>query len=150
VSREVINTWDAETRAKAKEQSRNIRRDKEAQMMLEAHIAASSPVAQDSDIHSTRFNPMRLYARMAHFYHGFSDTDLRQMHYPRFFAYIREANVLIEEQREAQAQHNNSNNRNHGHGNAQVVHDPEIANLEILRRFGKPQQYQGETVKLND
>lgn len=110
--------------------------------MLQAHVAASHPLAQEADAQSRHFKPMALYARVAHFYH-FSDLEMRKMHYPRFFGYIREANVIIEEQRQAQQ----PNNRVHG---SQMIDDPNLAQLMLRKHFGKPQQYQGQTVQLND
>ena len=42
------------------------------------------------------YDPMMLFARVARFYR-FSDRDMDEMHYPRFFAYVRNANIMIEE-----------------------------------------------------
>lgn len=44
------------------------------------------------------YDPMLSFARMAKYYR-FSDRDMDEMHYPRFFAYVRNANILIEEEK---------------------------------------------------
>ena len=143
VSREVLDTWDTEARENAKEQAQSIRRDRDAQLMLEAHIVASSP--QESDVQS--FNSMRLYARVGRFYKFLSDADMRSMHYMRFYAYLREMNVMIEERNNAMKQGQNTNN-NHVHGSL-MVDNPEVAQLMLRKQFGgKPQEYRGETVQL--
>jgi len=87
---------------------------------------------------------MRLYARVGKFYKFLSDAEMRGMHYMRFYAYLREMNAMIEERNVATQQQNN-----HVHG-SQMVDNPEIAQMMLRRQFGKPQQYQGETVQLND
>ncbi len=43
------------------------------------------------------YDPMRLYAQLAHYYH-FSDRDIEGMHFPRVFAYYREAVLMQEEE----------------------------------------------------
>ena len=115
--------------------------------MLEAHIVASSSVVQESDTQSTRFNPMRLYARLGKFYKFLSDAEMRGMHYMRFYGYLREMNSMIEERNNAQQQAVNNNNHVHG---SLMVDNPDLAQMMLRRQFGKPQQYMGETIALND
>jgi hypothetical protein len=134
VSQDVLNTWDAEARENAKQQAQNMR-DTEAQAVLRAYVAASHPVVQESSTQSKRFRPLKLYARVAYFYH-FSDAEMRTMHYPRFFGYVREANTILVEQQD---------NRVHDNG---ILSNPDMAALFLRQRFGKAEPYHGETVPL--
>lgn len=47
----------------------------------------------------TPYDPMRLFARLAHFYPGFTHTAMRQMDKRAFFGYVREMWVMQEEER---------------------------------------------------
>jgi hypothetical protein len=44
------------------------------------------------------YDPMRLYARMARFYR-FSNESMDHMHFPTFFGYVREADLMIAEEK---------------------------------------------------
>jgi len=56
------------------------------------------------------FDPMQMFAQLAHFYPSFSDTAMRRMPWKRLLAYKREAERMIEEENKA------VKDAQHGHG----------------------------------
>lgn len=61
------------------------------------------------------------------------------MHYVQFFGFLREANVMLEEEKQAQ-----SGNRVHD----TTISNPELASMYLRRQFGEAKPYQGETIAL--
>lgn len=79
------------------------------------------------------YDPMRLYARVLRFYNGaITDERLEAMDYRRFLGYVREADILSREERDAYPRHQ---------GNTSDV-------SLVLSEFPKAQPYTGETVPL--
>lgn len=77
------------------------------------------------------YDPMRLYARTLYHYKGaITDSDLERMDYRRFFGYVRELKIILDEEAEAQKG------------------TPRQHNVAALRQFSAPEEYSGDTVKL--
>lgn len=148
ISRDVLNAWDDEARENARVQASHVR-DREAQAVLQAYVSASHPEVQEADTSGAHFNATRLYLRLGKYCKGFlSYTEMRQMHYVTFFAFLREANTLVQEEKDAQE--TTDGNRVHGYQeqprSIQRVEDSWLASLMLRRQFGAVQEYQGETV----
>lgn len=77
------------------------------------------------------YDPMKLYARMKKYY-GMSHAEMNEMHYATFFGYVREAQVMQEEEEQAYNKAKNGTSANTGMS---------------LGDFPQPQDYQGETVE---
>jgi hypothetical protein len=81
------------------------------------------------------YDPMRLYARLLRHYNGaITDEDLSRMDYRRFFGYVRELDIMIEEENEASKGTGSKNNS----GDTQAA----------LSELPRPEVYEGETIKL--
>lgn len=78
------------------------------------------------------YDPMKLYARMAKYY-GWSHSEMEQMHFPTFFAYVREANEMMEDEKREYER------ARHGHGAS-----PE----QLQGVFAEAEEYGGETVAI--
>lgn len=93
--------WDYEARSAAYDQSRAMAaRDPDAAAYLMAHLDVTAADAPSITSAHEPYDPMMLYARMAKYYR-FSDSDLDNMAYPRFFGYLRCAVLMSEEEQRA-------------------------------------------------
>ena len=108
------------------------------------------------------YNPMRLYAQLARYYH-FADHDIERMHFPRAFAYYREAMRMQEEEEAAQeaamrksqrANHRRSTGRTASHADTPDTPDtPDAQNAfaaeqALAATVARPQPYHGPVVRL--
>jgi hypothetical protein len=82
------------------------------------------------------FDPMKLYSDVAKYYH-FSDSDMEQMHYPKFFGYVREAQLKIEAERKE-----SDRIRNQG---SNATYTPGADGMGV-EGFPVARPYEGETV----
>lgn len=82
------------------------------------------------------YDPMRLQARLLrHYKGGIRDTDFARMDYRRFFGYVRELDIMLEEETKASKVENKGK---HSNGEIQAA----------LSEFLRPQAYEGETIQL--
>jgi len=92
------------------------------------------------------FDPMQMFAQLAHYYPSFSDTAMRRMPWKRLLAYKREAERMIEEENKAvkDAQHG------HGNGTQAMVDgkpvDPAYAEAQLGGYVTHAQVYDGLAV----
>ena len=77
------------------------------------------------------YDPAKLYARMCKFYRGWTPRDIDQMHFLTFFAMVREAGIMNEEE---QAEYNKAKQGN--------TTTPGVA----LGDFPQARPYEGKTV----
>lgn len=101
---------------------------------------------------SASYDPMRLYAQLAHYYH-FGDREIDEMHFPRVFAYYREAVLMQEEEQAAheaamkRAQRDARRDARRGHSaTASDAADTDATLASIPR----PRPYDGPVVRLVD
>lgn len=129
-----VPAWDEDACYEAERQARELETyDPDAAADMRAMIAAArhkltgygSPAREPYD-------PMRLYARMAKYY-GWSHSEMEQMHFATFFAYAREANEMIEEEKREY------DRSKHGH---------RASPDQLQGLFQEAEQYQGETVAI--
>lgn len=85
------------------------------------------------------FDPMRMYADVAKHY-GFADSDMEQMHFPRFFGYLREAQLHNEREKQEV-----DRIKRQGAGNATYTPGPDGMGME---GFAVATPYAGETVAI--
>lgn len=82
------------------------------------------------------YDPMRLYARIVRGYKGgIRDADFATMDYRRFFGYVRELDIMLEEEAEANNAEPKSKN-------------PQGEIQAALNQFPQPEEYTGETIQL--
>ncbi len=84
------------------------------------------------------FDPMRLYARMARYYR-FSHQEMEQMHFVTFFGYLREAQIMNDEEKA-------ENDRIRHQGSVQQ-HAPGADGMGV-DGFPVATPYEGETVEI--
>lgn len=126
---ESIPDWDDEAIIHAREQARMLEvADPDAALRLRAMAdAAEKRNGRSSQI----YDPMNLYARVLKFYGGgITDQDLQKMDYRRFWGYVREANILAEEEKAAYEKVNSNSGQ---------------LTIDDLPRTSA---YQGETIRL--
>jgi hypothetical protein len=96
-------------------------------------LATSSGSATDRSGREP-YDPVRIYARMAKYY-GWSMRDMEQMHFPLFFAMVREASEMNEEEKAEYDRKRRS----------QGTAEPE----QVQGLFPEAQEYTGETIRLS-
>lgn len=84
-------------------------------------------------VSSQTYDPMKLYAQMAKYY-GWSHKEMDWMHFPTFFGYVREANLMIEKEKAEIARAKNASSQQ------QQVLTPEQARSY----FSLPESYTGD------
>jgi hypothetical protein len=80
---------------------------------------------------------MKLYARMAKFY-GFPHDQMDRMHFRTFFGYVREANIMVEQEK---AEYERTRHQTHAHNTL----SPQEAHDFLTREFATA-PYDGEVV----
>ena len=92
--------WDEEACDEAERQARELEAydlDAASDMRALASAARSRLVGRPIQANEP-YDPMKIYARMAKYY-GWSHDQMERMHFVTFFAYVREASEMIEEER---------------------------------------------------
>lgn len=85
-------------------------------------------------VHHQPYDPMALYARVLRFYQGaITDEQLERMHFRRFFGYLREAELIAENERKAYSVNQSSNQ------------EQELQRFEA--QLPKQVEYEGEVVE---
>lgn len=94
--------WDHEARTDAYDQAHELAlRDPDAASYLLAHLDAPADTPPPPREHGV-YDPIAIYARVMRFYKGsVTFTDIEHMHYPTFFALLREATLMAEEEHRA-------------------------------------------------
>lgn len=126
--------WDEEAIEEAIRQAHDIEHfDPEAAKQLLAQAQAAKQKLQGSTSLQVSYDPMALYARVLRFYKGaITDERLEKMDYRRFFGYVRELELIAEEEQKAAKK---------------PAHQAEEA-YSALSEMPHAQAYQGEVVKL--
>jgi hypothetical protein len=95
----------------------------------------------------TPFDPMRLFARLAHYYPSFSDEAMLRMPWKRLIAYAREMDIAERERAEAEkAAWEEARSGRGGTGarwNGKAI-APEDAEAELARMVGHAEPYDGD------
>lgn len=133
--------WDEEAIEEAEYRARAIAPfDEDAAADLRAMAAAARAKLSGAANLPVRepYDPTRIYARACKFYPGWTPQTIDQMHFPLFFAMIREASELNEEEK---AEYERARRTQAGHGTA----SPE----EIAGMFPVAEHYDGETVAIH-
>lgn len=109
-----------------------------AQLLAQAQAAERNlhPITGMSGRMQESYDPMRLYARMAKFY-GWSHNQIDAMHFVTFFGYVREAQIMLDEEKAAY---------NTPAANGQVVPSEQAA--MVVSDLPQVQPYEGETIPL--
>lgn len=124
--------WDDDEIAEAILTAQRI---EEADPQAARQLRAQAQAARQHTQGRTRepYDPMRLYARVLRFYQGsITDERLETMDYRRFLGYVREADILSQDE-------------------ARAYQSPQRESSDVslvLNEFPKAQPYTGETVPL--
>ena len=106
--------------------------DGAAQLLAQAQAAQRKRGGIVQPIGKEPYDPMKLYARMSKYY-GWSHREMDNMHFPTFFGYVREAQIISDEEK---AEYDKAKRNSQGTG------------TQGLGDFPQPKPYEGETVAL--
>jgi hypothetical protein len=126
-----VPDWDEDACYEAEQQARELEvHDLDAASDMRAMVqAARRKLGLQSHQAREPYDPSKLKARMAKYY-GWSYSEIDQMHFVEFFAAVREANVMIEEEKREYERSRRG----------------EPSQLQGM--FQEAEQYQGETVAI--
>ncbi|GAC1471399.1 MAG: hypothetical protein PVSMB5_20010 [Ktedonobacteraceae bacterium] len=131
-----VPDWDIEACEEAEAQAREVEEDDPdaaADMRAMAQAARRKlGIIGGAKAGRDPYDPMKLYARMAKYY-GWSHESMEHMHFPTFFAYLREANEMIEEEKREYDRARRGHRANPG---------------QIQGMFQEAEIYQGETIEI--
>lgn len=131
-----VPDWDIDACEEAEAQARELEEyDPDAAADMRAMAAAARRKLDRGEDHRAgreSYDPMKIYARMAKYY-GWSHESMEQMHFPTFFAYVREASAMIEEEKREYDKARRGHRANPG---------------QIQGMFQEAEAYQGETVEI--
>lgn len=130
--------WDEEAIARAISQAQEVEEwdpDTAKQLMAQAQ-AAKQKLGQSGPISIREpYDPSALQARvLRHYNGGVTVADLDKIHYKRFFALVRELNIMLEEE--------NKQTKN------PPTHNNTVDVSQALNDIPKPQEYDGEVIRL--
>lgn len=96
-------SWDYEAKSAAMRGAQDIsHRDPDGAALLVAQLISQEE--NDDPLYvppAQIYQPARLYAQMCHYYQGWTPKVIDDMHYRTFFAMVREANYLQEQENKA-------------------------------------------------
>jgi hypothetical protein len=130
--------WDEEAIEEAEYRARALEPfDRDAASDLRAMAAAARATLHGTEVVAVRepYDPTRIYARACKFYPGWTPATIDQMHFPLFFAMIREASAINEEEKAE-------------YDRARRQHEPSVSPEQAMGLFPVAEKYEGETVPL--
>lgn len=104
-------------------------------LLVQAHAAKAKLDGREPNSTALEpYDPMRLQARLLRHYNGgITDSDFTRMDYRRFFGYVRELDIMLEEEERSSRETGKTK-----HGEMQAA----------LNQFPQPEEYTGETIPL--